>query len=146
MLFWTYIVTAFRTAERGIGAGALSLLHSSQPPMEAVLATLLNDVQAIENDVVLVLDDYHVNVARDVQDGMAFLLEHLPAQIHLVIAGGADLADLSFAGKKFQDIRTSLNKTAKEGIHTQWVSYPEAPLAGHCRSNPRHRLLTARLP
>ncbi|MCU6481809.1 bifunctional lysylphosphatidylglycerol flippase/synthetase MprF [Arthrobacter sp. A2-55] len=40
-----------------------------------------------------------------------------------------DLATLSFTGKKFQDIRTALNKAAKEGIHTQWVSYPEAPLA-----------------
>ena len=40
-----------------------------------------------------------------------------------------DLATLSFAGKKFQDIRTALNKAAKEGIYAQWVSYPEAPLA-----------------
>ena len=40
-----------------------------------------------------------------------------------------DLATLSFTGKKFQDIRTALNKAAKEGIHTQWVSYPDAPLA-----------------
>ncbi|WP_207343383.1 DUF2156 domain-containing protein [Arthrobacter sp. E3] len=40
-----------------------------------------------------------------------------------------DLADLSFTGKKFQDIRTALNKATKEGIRTQWVSYPEAPLA-----------------
>ena len=40
----------------------------------------------------LVLDDYHVIDARDVQDGMAFLLEHLPPQIHLVIASRADPA------------------------------------------------------
>ncbi|MEV8181443.1 MULTISPECIES: DUF2156 domain-containing protein [Micrococcaceae] len=40
-----------------------------------------------------------------------------------------DLETLSFTGKKFQDIRTALNKAAKEGIQTQWVSYPEAPLA-----------------
>ena len=38
------------------------------------------------------LDDYHVIDARDVQDGMAFLLEHLPPQIHLVIASRADPA------------------------------------------------------
>ena len=62
------------------------------PPIEAVLATLLNDLDAVANDVVLVLDDYHVIEARDVQDGMAFLLEHLPPQVHLVIAGRADPA------------------------------------------------------
>ena len=56
------------------------------------MTTLLNDLGAIANDVVLVLDDYHVIDARDVQDGMAFLLEHLPPQIHLVIASRADPA------------------------------------------------------
>ncbi|GAA4659456.1 rhomboid family intramembrane serine protease [Arthrobacter cryoconiti] len=40
-----------------------------------------------------------------------------------------DLAGLSFTGKKFQDIRTALNKANKEGIHAQWISYPEAPLS-----------------
>ncbi len=40
----------------------------------------------------LVLDDYHVIEARGVQDGMAFLLEHLPPQMHLVIASRADPA------------------------------------------------------
>ena len=38
----------------------------------------------------LVLDDYHVIEEREVQDGMAFLLDHLPPQLHLVIASRAD--------------------------------------------------------
>ena len=54
--------------------------------------TLLNDLDALSNEVVLVLDDYHVIEARDVQDGMAFLLEHLPPQVQLVIASRADPA------------------------------------------------------
>src|ERR1700730_1487381 len=91
-LFWTYLVAALTTAAAGIGAGALSLLQPPRPPSEAGPATLLNDLDAISNDVVLVLDDYHVIDARDVQDGMAFLLEHLPPQIHLVIASSADPA------------------------------------------------------
>ena len=91
-LFWTYLVAALKTAAPGIGAGALSLLQPPEPPSEAGLVTLLNDLDAISNDVVLVLDDYHVIDARDVQDGMAFLLEHLPPQIHLVIASRTDPA------------------------------------------------------
>ena len=91
-LFWTYLVTALQRAAPGVGASALSLLQSPQPQIEAVLATLLNDLGAVSGDVVLVLDDYHLIDARDVQDGMAFLLEHLPPQIHLVIAGRADPA------------------------------------------------------
>jgi phosphatidylglycerol lysyltransferase len=38
------------------------------------------------------------------------------------------LAGLQFTGKKWQDVRTALNKAAKEGITAQWHSYPEAPL------------------
>ncbi len=91
-VFWTYLVAALRTVAEGVGAGALSLLQSPRPPTEAVLASLLNDLQAIGNDIVLVFDDYHVIDARDVQDGMAFLLEHLPPQVHVVIAGRADPA------------------------------------------------------
>ena len=44
-LFWTYLVAALQTAAPGVGAGALSLLQSPQPPIEAVLATLLNDLE-----------------------------------------------------------------------------------------------------
>jgi LuxR family transcriptional regulator, maltose regulon positive regulatory protein len=96
-LFWTYLVAALKTAAPGVGAGALSLLQSPRPPGEAALVTLLNDLGAISNDVVLVLDDYHVIDAREVQDGMAFLLEYLPPQIHLVIGSRADPA-LPLAG------------------------------------------------
>jgi hypothetical protein len=92
-LFWTYLIGGLQTAADGVGGPALSLLQSPpQPPIEAVLATLLNDLGASSNDLVLVLDDYHVIDAGDVQDGMAFLLRHLPPQIHLVIAGRADPA------------------------------------------------------
>jgi LuxR family transcriptional regulator, maltose regulon positive regulatory protein len=89
-LFWTYLVAALNTGAPAVGAGALALLQPPEPPNEAGLVALLNDLDAISNDVVLVLDDYHVIDARDVQDGMAFLLEHLPPQIHLVIAGRTD--------------------------------------------------------
>src|SRR6201985_3411113 len=87
-LFWTYLVAALNTGVPGEGAGGL--LQPPQPPNEAGLVALLNDLDAISNDVVLVLDDYHVIDARVVQDGMAFLLEHLPPQIHLVIASRTD--------------------------------------------------------
>src|SRR5690349_20134456 len=89
-LFWTYVVAALNTGAPTGGAGALAHLQAPQPPNEAGLVALLNDLDAISDDVVLVLDDYHVIDARDVQDGMAFLLEHLPPQIHLVIASRTD--------------------------------------------------------
>ena len=91
--FWTYVVAALQTVAPGVGEDTLTLLHEPQPPpIESVLTTLLNDLGALASDIVLVLDDYHVIDAHEVQDGMVFLLDHLPSQLHLVIAGRADPA------------------------------------------------------
>lgn len=38
------------------------------------------------------------------------------------------LADLQFAGKKWQNVRNAVNKAAREGITATWCSYPEAPI------------------
>src|SRR4051795_9689654 len=54
VLFWTYLVAALERAAQGVGAGALALLHSPGSSIDAVLATLLNDLHAVSNDVVLV--------------------------------------------------------------------------------------------
>ena len=91
--FWTYVIAALQTVAPGIGESALTLLQAPQPPpIETVLTALLNDLGAITGDIVLVLDDYHVIDARDVQDAMAFLLDHLPPQLHVVIASRTDPA------------------------------------------------------
>jgi LuxR family maltose regulon positive regulatory protein len=91
--FWTYVIAALRTVAPGVGADALALLQASQPPViETVLTTLVNDLGSVANDIVLVLDDYHVIDSLDVQEGMAFLLDHQPAQLHLVIGSRADPA------------------------------------------------------
>ncbi len=91
--FWTYVIAALRTVTSGVGEGALALLQAPQPPpIETVLTALLNDLGATAGDIVLVLDDYHGIDASDVQDGMAFLLDHLPPWLHVVIASRADPA------------------------------------------------------
>ena len=89
--FWTYLVGALRTVAPAVGASTLSLLQGPQaPPIESVLATLLNELGAVPHDIVLVLDDYHVIDGREIHDGMAFLLDHLSPQLHVVIATRAD--------------------------------------------------------
>ncbi len=91
--FWTYVVAALRTVAPGVGGSAVELLQASGPsPIETVLTTLLNDLAAVDSDIVLVLDDYHVIEAPEVQDGVAFLLDHLPPGLHVVIASRADPA------------------------------------------------------
>ena len=90
--FWTNVVAALRTVEPTVGARTLTLLESPDRSIDAVLAPLLNELNALPNDLVLVLDDYHEIESADIQVGMAFLLEHLPAQVHVVMATRADPA------------------------------------------------------
>src|SRR5437867_3130178 len=55
--FWTYVIAALQTVAPGVGASAISRLQSDQPPaIESVLASVLNELNAISKDVVLVLD------------------------------------------------------------------------------------------
>jgi LuxR family maltose regulon positive regulatory protein len=88
--FWTYVVTALQGAAPGVSASALELLASSPVPTELVLTTLLNELAQAQGEVWLVLDDYHLVDNHEVKEGVAFLLEHLPAQVHVVISTRAD--------------------------------------------------------
>ena len=89
-VFWRYLIAALQIAAPQVGAGALSLLESAQSPVEAILAALLNDLDSLSDDIVLVLDDYHVIEAPEVHEAMAFLIDHLPPQVHVVISSRAD--------------------------------------------------------
>src|SRR5215212_1014316 len=85
--FLAYLVAALQTIAANAGEGVLGALRSPQPPpTEAILTTMLNEITAIPDDFVLVLDDYYVIDARAVDDALAFVLKHLPPRMHLVIA------------------------------------------------------------
>lgn len=89
--FLTYLVAALQTIAPTIGVGVLGILQSAQPPpSEAILTALLNDIAATPDAFVLVLDDYHLIDAQSVDHALAFLLEHLPPQMHLVITSRED--------------------------------------------------------
>lgn len=84
-------VAALQTIAPNIGEGVLGVLQSPQPPpTESILTALLNEIATIPNNSVLVLDDYHVIDANSVDNALTFLLDHLPPQMHLIIATRED--------------------------------------------------------
>jgi LuxR family transcriptional regulator, maltose regulon positive regulatory protein len=120
-LFWSYIIAALRTVRPGVGESLLSGLHSAQPPPIQVLLTgLINEIDAVQGNFVLVLDDYHTIDAEPVHNAIAFLLDHLPPRMHLVIATRADpslpLARLRARGEltelRASDLRFTSDETA----------------------------------
>lgn len=117
-VYWSYVVAALRTVTPDIGADALAVLQSTPGALEDVVATLLNDIAGLSGDIVLVLDDYHVVESMDVHESMLFLVEHLPVQLHLVVATRADppwpLAGLRARGELLELRADDLRFTGEE--------------------------------
>jgi LuxR family transcriptional regulator, maltose regulon positive regulatory protein len=89
--FLMYLLTALQTVAPNLGDGLLSALQSHpSPPTEGILTALLNSITTISEDFVLVLDDYHLIDSKAVDHALTFLLEHLPAQMHVVITTRED--------------------------------------------------------
>jgi LuxR family maltose regulon positive regulatory protein len=125
--FLAYCIAALQTLalsqvegiEANIGKGALSALESPQPPpAEAILTSLINEVAAVPDRIILVLDDYHLIEAQPIHDALTFLLRHLPPQMHLVIATREDphlpLARLRARGQLTELRATDLRFTSSE--------------------------------
>ncbi|MDP9219166.1 MAG: LuxR C-terminal-related transcriptional regulator [Actinomycetota bacterium] len=116
--FWTYVVTALQSAVPAVGVAALGLLHTPQPAPAAVISALLADLDRLPTDLLLVLDDYHLIEASQIHDDMAFLVEHQPPRLHLVIATRADpalaLAGLRARGQLVEVRAADLRFTAEE--------------------------------
>ena len=99
----------------------------------------------------LVLDDYHVIDAPEVQEGMAFLLDHLPPQMHLVIASRADpalpLARLRARGELVEIRAADLRFTPDEAAaYLNEVMGLALTARGRRRAGGAHRRLDRRTP
>src|SRR5207253_10082020 len=117
--FLAYLIAALQTIAATIGEGALGVLQSPQPPPpEAILTALLNEITTIRDPFVLVLDDYHVIDAQQVDMALTYLVEHLPPHMHLVIATREDpqlpLARLRAGGQMTELRATDLRFTPAE--------------------------------
>ena len=120
--FLTYLVAALQPIAANIGKGVLPILQSPQPPpTESILTTLLNEITLIPDNFVLVLDDYHMIDSSLVDEALAFLLKHLPPEMHLVITTREDpqlpLPQLRARGQLAElravDLRFTLSEAAE---------------------------------
>ena len=92
--FFSYLHAALNQIEgikSALGKGALGFLQSNQLPSPKItLISLINEIAAFPQKIVLVLDDYHLIDNRSIHDALSFFLENLPPQMHLVIATRED--------------------------------------------------------
>lgn len=129
-LFWSYVVAALRKIDPDIGMLTLDRLRGAPAALDDAVGALVNDL-VHRDTIVLVLDDYHVVDSLEVHVSMQFLVEHLPPQVHLVVAtradppwplaalrAGGDLLELRAADLRFttDEATTYLNDSAGLGL------------------------------
>jgi LuxR family maltose regulon positive regulatory protein len=143
--FQSYLLAALQEADPKVGEEAAQLLAAQQPLPEAVLTSLINDLDENGREIALVLDDYHVINNLDVHSAVSFLLEHCPRTLHLVIASRSDplipLTRLRGRGQAIElrgnDLRFTrfeaaqyLNEIMSLGLDDRWVAVLEERTEG----------------
>jgi LuxR family transcriptional regulator, maltose regulon positive regulatory protein len=136
--FWRHAAAALDTVRPGIADRVAALLGGLQPTsFEAVVTTLVNELAGVTEEVVLVLDDYHLIEAPQVHASLGFLIDHLPPQLHLVLASRADpplpLARLRASGQlvelRERDLRFTPEEAAELLRTTIGPDLPQAAIA-----------------
>ena len=89
--FWTYLATACQSVSPGVGESAVVLLREPQPlPEDTIPTILVNDLGRQDDPVVLILDDFQAIQNPSVHAGFVFLLDHLPRNLHILVATRTD--------------------------------------------------------
>ena len=127
--FFTSLVTALQKIDPALGISTTSLLSiSPQPPVERFVSELINELSTSNQAFLLVLDDYHSIHTQAIHEAMESLLNHQPANLHLVVttredppfplgrlrAGGqiteARQRDLRFTGEEVQSFLHQMHR------------------------------------
>lgn len=89
--FWAYVILSLQGIRDELGEIELAQLRSPQPPpIQQILPNLLEEIDSFHDRGILVLDDFHVITSTAVNGSLAYLLENLPPDIHLVISTRSD--------------------------------------------------------
>jgi LuxR family maltose regulon positive regulatory protein len=88
--FWSHLIATLQDAVARMGASPLEILQPGDQPDEAVLKSIVNALTAFPDSLDMVLDDYHVVDQQAVHEGVAFLIERLPPNVHVVMTTRAD--------------------------------------------------------
>jgi LuxR family maltose regulon positive regulatory protein len=144
--FFAYLLATLQRIGPDIGQTAQVMLQAPQPPPpESLLTSVINDIADTPQPFILVLDDYHVIEAKPIHEALAFLLDHLPSQMHLVLTTRADpplpiarlrgrgqLSELHAADLRFtrNEVTAFLNEVMKLDLSAEHVAALERRTEG----------------
>lgn len=137
--FLAYLFAALATVHEEVGEAAQARLTTTYlyNDTEAILTALLNDLAAGPETVIIVLDDYHLITDSAIHRAMTFILQYMPVQLHLVIAGRVEpplpIALLRAQGTlnhvNARDLRFTNEEAAQFLVQTMGVSLSTGQIA-----------------
>ena len=144
--FLSYIISGIQGISKEFGQSALKLLYSpNKTSSESIVSLLINEILKINQNFLLVLDDFHLVENHEILKLIAYLLEHIPGNIHIVLLTRSDPAlsvsrlrsqhqlvelrssDLCFSAN---DISVLFNKKLKLGLSIEDVYSLETKTEG----------------
>ena len=148
--FLIYFLTAFQTMFPDAVEKTLALANSGNlPPMKALLANLINEMNLVDQDYILVIDDIHLIQEKQVYDLLTELLRYPPQRMHLVLIGRRDpflpissfraqglmteirLQDLCFISAETKAfLEQVLGEQIQDAIAAKWTEKTEGWIAG----------------
>jgi LuxR family maltose regulon positive regulatory protein len=117
--FLTALVAAVQSARPEVGAEAIAQLQGERGgATDAVLVSLINDLDTLAGPTVLALDDYHLIESSAVHEAVGLLVEQLPPQTTVALTTRVDpplpLARLRARGELLELRANDLRFTAGE--------------------------------
>ncbi len=117
--FWASCIASLQSHLSTLGEEALALLHAPEaPPLSTILVALLNEIMHLDQEVILILDDFHLISDQTIHEGLHFALHRLPANLHLILLTRTDpelpLARLRARGQLLEIRSSELSFTQEE--------------------------------
>ena len=84
--FCNSLLMAVRELNPTFGEDLLTTLQEAPNDFEPILTGFINEIVASLPDLHVVLDDYHVIKSSAIHDALAYLINYLPPQAHLILA------------------------------------------------------------
>jgi LuxR family transcriptional regulator, maltose regulon positive regulatory protein len=89
--FWRSVTAALSTAAPSLSGSAQRRLRSPVVSIwDEILPALVNDLAEVSRSLVLVLDDFHVISRQEIASQLAYVIERLPHNAHVVVATQTD--------------------------------------------------------
>jgi LuxR family maltose regulon positive regulatory protein len=119
--FVTYLAGTLQSIDHALGQELSGLLHAQQgPEIQAFIAAMIDAIFRLDIEITIVLDDYHRIVSQPIHDALAFLLDHQPPQMLLLLLTREDpplpLSRLRARGQlteiRYGDLRFTRDDTA----------------------------------